>query len=259
MNKNKRNNIKTSNNHPTFFRINNLIYYIRCPNCNYLLNDIPPEFDYGKIIYNNRKSKNNERGLKKIEYKKELEERKQKEKKKREEKQLKEREEKQLKERKEREERLKKQKEERDKKEKIKYLQKIKEEKEKENEIKGQKIKNEKEMPRKIQKIKKVQNIQLFEELQRSDFEVYKQNKKHIIINNKEYGNGRRNRNNFINLKNYTVYKPATKINNILTNVRKPELPRCHDEFKIYGNGNNIGFYESFGNEKKLKVNYIHK
>ena len=44
-----------------------------------------------------------------------------------------------------------------------------------------------------------------------------------------------------------------------MNNVKKTKLPRCHDEFKTYGNGNKIGFYESFGNEKKLKVNYIHK
>ena len=203
--------------------INNLIYYIRCPNCNYLLNDVtnlPKKYSMKNInssnicnisnISNSEKDNITERDKRQIEYRREMEEKKRKEKK--------EREERELKERNERNERLKKQKEENEKKEKLKKEKREKREKY---------IKNEEGI------------------LKRGDFEIYRQNKKEIIIKNKN--NENKPRNYYKSDNEYTVFKPAVKYTNLRKNENKPDYLKYHNESKNYGYGNNVGIYESHG------------
>ena len=161
-------------------------------------------------ISNSEKDNITERDKRQIEYRREMEEKKRKEKK--------EREERELKERNERNERLKKQKEENEKKEKLKKEKREKREKY---------IKNEEGI------------------LKRGDFEIYRQNKKEIIIKNKN--NENKPRNYYKSDNEYTVFKPAVKYTNLRKNENKPDYLKYHNESKNYGYGNNVGIYESHG------------
>ena len=127
-NNNQKMKIQKPQFHVLSFILNNLKYYIRCPNCNYLLNDIHlGDNDLNINICNDKNDINerndvkenyerNERDQRQKNYRKEIEERKLKEKK--------ESEERELRERKKREERLKSQIEEREKKRKNKKARK---------------------------------------------------------------------------------------------------------------------------------------
>ena len=49
----ERRNVFTPQNHIQTFNINGLIYYTRCPNCNYVLNNIPNNFQFRQEFPNN--------------------------------------------------------------------------------------------------------------------------------------------------------------------------------------------------------------
>ena len=233
-------NIQTPQYHSNVFIINNLKYYIRCPNCNYLLNAVPLEKNYVNINCSNAKSDRNDRDRKQMIYRKEMEEKKMKEKK--------EREERELKERKEREERLKKQREEREKKEKFKKEQKEKQMKEynKKQLEREKEIKRQNEIKKNIDKQKNKKDGQ---ELKRIDFEIYKQNRKEIIMKNKEKDNSKNHRSYNIDLNAATVFKPAIKSPNsgrIVNKLGHSPSYNCNKMTKLIL-GNNIGIYESHG------------
>ena len=235
-------NIQTPQCPTNVFIINNLKYYIRCPNCNYLLNNITLEKNDLNKKNINVKSDRNKRDIKQIIYKKEMEEKKKKEKK--------EREERELKERKEREERLKKQKEETEKKEKLKKEQKEKQkieykriqiEKEKEREIKR---KSEEEKNK-----EKLRDKKDGQELKKNDFEIYKQNKTEFVVGNKDKDMCNNIKNYYIYENGHTVFKPVIKSPNSSRILNKIAFSPSYNSKKIKTLilGDNIGIYESHG------------
>ena len=214
-------NIQTPQYHSNVFIINNLKYYIRCPNCNYLLNAVPLEKNYVNINSSNAKSDRNERDRKQMIYRKEMEEKKNERKKER---------------------------EEREKKEKFKKEQKEKQMKEynKKQLEREKEIKSQNEIKKNIDKQKNKKDGQ---ELKRIDFEIYKQNRKEIIMKNKEKDNSKNHRSYNIDLNAATVFKPAIKSPNsgrIVNKLGHSPSYNCNKMTKLIL-GNNIGIYESHG------------
>ena len=279
--KNITRNLYTPQSHSHAFIVNGLVYYTRCPNCNYFLNVDPKSIqgsnqkpnivpnnqrnNYKRESYQSRtiESQSRVRTIKTEPNSNQREERRLRE--------QKEREEKKLREKKDLEERLKRQREERDRKfreEKEKKEREKKEQKEKQQRD-FQRLMEQKEKERKEKRDKDQQQRNLRSQgnqhnqpNQRKEYKYVVQTKnseyyQNKTITEKVIENPTIPKNYYINEKGVVVIGPPknlrTSITKIVT-VNKPVNSIYQNDGKSFGKSNNMGFYQSQGVETKVII-----
>ena len=255
-------NLYTPQTHSHAFIVNGLVYYTRCPNCNYVLN-VDPKSIQGSIskpniTQNNQRNYNN---YKKDNYKSETSSNQREERRLREQK---EREEKKLREKKDLEERLKRQREERDRKfreEREKKEREKKEQKEKQQRD-FQRLMEQKEKERKEKRDKDQEQRYLRSQgnqpNQRKEYKYdikiktpeYYQNK---TITKQVIENPTIPKNYYINEKGVVVIVPPKSVKTSVTKIVTVNKP-VNSIYQTDGRASNMGFYQSQGVETKVII-----
>lgn len=278
--KNLTRNLYTPQSHSHAFIVNGLVYYTRCPNCNYALNVDPKSIQGSNqkqnIAQNNQRNNKNYkrdsyqsktiesqsslRAIKTDPNSNQREERRLRE--------QKEREEKKLKEKKDLEERLKRQREERDRKfreERERKEREKKEQKEKQQR-EFQRLMEQKEKERKEKRDKDQQQRNLRNQgnqpAERKEYKYVAQTKNSDYYQNKTITknvieNPNIPKNYYINERGVAVIVPPksvkTSVTKIVT-VNKPVNSIYQNDGRTFGKSNNMGFYQSQGVETKVII-----
>ena len=276
--KNFTRNLYTPQSHSHAFIVNGLVYYTRCPNCNYVLNVDPKSIqgsnhkpniaqnnhrnNYKRESYQSRtiETQSSSRVTKTEPNSNQREERRLRE--------QKEREEKKLREKKDLEERLKRQREERDRKfreEKEKKEREKKEQKEKQQRD-FQRLMEQKEKERKEKRDKDQQQRNLRsqrnQQNQRKEYKYVTQTKnseyyQNKTITQKVIENPTIPKNYYINEKGVVVIGPPKNLRTSITKietVNKPVNSIYQNDGRSFGKSNNMGFYQSQRVETKVII-----
>lgn len=287
--KNLTRNLYTPQSHSHAFIVNGLVYYTRCPNCNYALNVDPKSVETSNqnpnIIPSNQRNKNNYnkdsyksktiesqnslRALRTEPNSNQREDRRLREQKEREDKKLRDKKEMEEKLKRQREERDRKFREERERKEREKKEQKEKQQREfqrlmeqKEKERNEKRDKDQQQRNLRSQGNQGYQGYQGYQPNQRKEYKYTTQTKnseyyQNKTITKKVIENPTVPKNYYINEKGVVVIVPPksvkTSVTKIVT-VNKPVNSIYQSDGRSFGKSNNMGFYQSQAVETKVIV-----